>query len=232
MEARLRLGVLASGRGSNLQAILDVIERGELAAEVRVVVSDRPDAEALARARRHGVEAVVLDPGRFRTRLDDAAEETLVGILRQREVELVVLAGFMRVLHDTFLGAFAGAIINIHPSLLPAFPGLDAQGQALEYGVKVAGCTVHFVDPGGVDGGAIIKQRAVPVLPGDTRDILAERILVAEHQLLVDVIGDFAARRVRREGRRVWIAAEANHARGGTGTGRQRDALAGGSEWR
>lgn len=206
MSERLRLGVLASGRGSNLQAILDAIARGELAADLRVVVSDQPDAEALARARSRGVETVVLPPGRFRTRLEDAAEAELVRILRTRDVELVVLAGFMRVLHDTFLGAFADAIINIHPSLLPAFPGLDAQRQALDFGVKIAGCTVHFVDPGGVDQGAIIGQRAVPVFPEDTRDLLATRILAEEHRLLVEVIGHFAARRVRREGRRVWIA--------------------------
>lgn len=209
MGERLRLGVLASGRGSNLQAILDAIARGELAAELRVVVSDRPEAEALDRARRHGVETVVLAPGRFRTRLEDEVEAELVRILRARQVELVVLAGFMRVLHDTFLGAFAGGIINIHPSLLPAFPGLDAQRQALDYGVKVAGCSVHFVDPGGVDRGAIIGQRAVQVLPDDSRDTLADRILAAEHQLLVEVLGHFAARRVRREGRHVWIAAPA-----------------------
>jgi len=206
MSERLHLGVLVSGRGSNLQAILDAIARGELAADLRVVVSDQPDAEALTRARSRGVETVVLPPGRFRSRLDDSAEAELVRILQARDVELVVLAGFMRVLHDTFLGAFANAIINIHPSLLPAFPGLDAQRQALDYGVKIAGCTVHFVDPGGVDQGAIIGQRTVPVFPEDSRDLLAARILAEEHRLLVEVIGHFAARRIQRDGRRVWIA--------------------------
>ncbi len=224
MSARLRLGVLASGRGSNLEAILDAIASSELAAEVRVVISDRPDAPALGRARRHGVETAVIAPGRYRTRLEEAAEAEIVRILCNREVELVVLAGFMRVLHEVFLEAFAGRIINIHPSLLPAFPGLDAQRQALDYGVKIAGCSVHFVDPGGVDQGAIIGQRAVPVLAGDTRDTLADRILAEEHRLLVEVLRLFAAHRVRREGRRVWIEPEANGPRaagvsagGGTG---------------
>jgi phosphoribosylglycinamide formyltransferase-1 len=203
MSHSLRLGVLASGRGSNLQAILDAIAREELNAEVVVVVSDREDAQALERARTAGVPAQVIPPGRFRTRLEEPAEAEMVRVLRAHEVELVVLAGFMRILHQTFLDAFAGAIINIHPALLPAFPGLDAQHQALECGVKIAGCTVHFVDPGGVDMGAIIGQRAVPVLDTDTRDDLADRILIEEHKLLVEVLGHFAAGRVRRDGRRV-----------------------------
>lgn len=200
----LRLGVLVSGRGSNLQSILDAIAAGRLAAVAQVVVSDREDAGALERARRAGVPALAIDPGRYRTRLDDAAEAEIVRILRAHQVELVVLAGFMRVLHAAVLEAFSGAIINIHPSLLPAFPGIDAQRQALEYGVKVTGCTVHFVDDA-VDQGPIIGQRAVPVLPNDTRDQLAERILAEEHRLLVDVLGHLAAGGVEREGRRVWI---------------------------
>jgi phosphoribosylglycinamide formyltransferase-1 len=204
----LRLGVLASGRGSNLQAVLDAVGSEQLNAEVCVVISDREEAEALARARRHGVEAVVVPPGRFRTRLAETAEAEVVRVLRAHQVELVVLAGFMRVLHEPVLEAFAGAIINIHPSLLPAFPGLDAQRQALEYGAKITGCSVHFVDPGGVDMGAIIGQRAVPVLDGDTRDALADRILVEEHKLIVEVLNHFAARRVRRIGRRVRLETE------------------------
>jgi phosphoribosylglycinamide formyltransferase-1 len=205
MAAQLRLGVLVSGRGSNLEAILDAIAAGRLLAEVRVVVSDRADAQAVARARAAGVPVAILDPGAHRARLDARAETELVQVLRAHDVALVVLAGFMRILSERVLDSYAGAMINIHPSLLPAFPGLDAQRQALEYGVKVAGCTVHFVDPGAVDGGAIIAQRAVPVLPDDTRDQLADRILGAEHELLVEVLGWFAAGRVRRDGRRVWV---------------------------
>lgn len=204
MSHRLGLGVLVSGRGSNLASILDAIALGRLAAEVRVVVSDRAEAEALGRARLAGVPAVTVEPGRYRTRLEAAAEAELVRILRAHGVELVVLAGFMRVIHAPLLEAFPGAIINIHPALLPAFPGLDAQRQALDCGVKVTGCTVHFVEAA-VDAGPIIGQRAVPVLDGDTRDALADRILVEEHRLLVEVLGHLAAGRVRRAGRRAWI---------------------------
>ena len=201
----LRLGVLASGRGSNLQSILDAVASGRLAAQVRVVVSDQADAEALVRARRAGVPAVAVSTGGLRTRLEAATEAEVVRVLRAHEVELVVLAGFMRVLHAPLLEAFPDAIINIHPSLLPAFPGLDAQRQALEHGVKITGCTVHFVDAG-VDQGPIIGQRPVPIVDGDTRDSLADRILIEEHHLLVEVLDHFAAGRVRRAGRRVRIA--------------------------
>jgi phosphoribosylglycinamide formyltransferase-1 len=205
----LRLGVLASGRGSNLQSILDAVASGRLAAEVRVVVSDQAEAEALVRARRAGVPAVAVSSGKPRARLDAAAETEIVRVLRAHEVELVVLAGFMRVLHAPLLEAFPDAIINIHPSLLPAFPGLDAQRQALEHGVRVTGCTVHFVDAG-VDQGPIIGQRAVPVMDGDTRDSLADRILVEEHRLLVEVLDALAAGRVARAGRRVRIQPSAS----------------------
>jgi phosphoribosylglycinamide formyltransferase-1 len=208
MSHPLRIGVLASGRGSNLQSILDAVASGRLAAEVRVVVSDQANAAALGRARNAGVPAMVVSPGSYRTRLDQAAEAEIVRILRAHDVELVVLAGFLRVLHAPLLEAFPQAIINIHPSLLPAFPGLDAQRQALEHGVKVTGCTVHFVDAG-VDQGPIIGQRTVPVLDGDTRDSLADRILVEEHRLLVEVLDHFAAGRVERSGRQVKIAAGA-----------------------
>jgi len=201
----LRLGVLASGRGSNLQSILDAVASGRLAAQVRVVVSDQADAEALVRARRAGVPAVAVSTDGLRTRLEAATEAEVVRVLRAHEVELVVLAGFMRVLHAPLLEAFPDAIINIHPSLLPAFPGLDAQRQALEHGVKITGCTVHFVDAG-VDQGPIIGQRPVPIVDGDTRDSLADRILIEEHHLLVEVLDHFAAGRVRRAGRRVRIA--------------------------
>jgi phosphoribosylglycinamide formyltransferase-1 len=192
MSEPLRLGVLVSGRGSNLQAVLDAIAAGRLAARVAVVLSDKPEAPALERARHAGVPVHVLPTGGYRTRLSTAAEAECVRVLRAHRVELVFLAGFMRILKETVLGAFGGAIINVHPSLLPAFPGLDAQRQALDYGVKVTGCTVHFVDAG-VDSGPIIAQRAVPVLPDDTRDHLADRILAEEHALVVEVLGRFAS---------------------------------------
>jgi phosphoribosylglycinamide formyltransferase-1 len=207
MSEPLRLGVLVSGRGSNLQAVLDAVSAGRLDARVMVVVSDNPDAPALERARRAGVPVHVLPPGKYRTRLTNEAEADCVACLREHGVELVFLAGFMRVLHETILEAFAGRIINIHPSLLPAFPGLDAQGQALDHGVKVTGCTVHFVDAG-VDSGPIIGQRAVSVGEDDTRDTLAARILTQEHELIVEVLVHFAAGRVERlQGRRVRILA-------------------------
>jgi phosphoribosylglycinamide formyltransferase 1 len=206
MTHPLRLGILVSGRGSNLQAILAAIAAQRLRAEVRVVVSDRADAPALAHAQAARVPTAMLDAADG-PRLTAAAEAELVRILKSYDVELVVLAGFMRILRPAALAAFPDAIINIHPSLLPAFPGLDAQRQALEHGVKVTGCTVHFVDAGVVDGGAIIAQAPVPVAAGDTRDTLAERILAEEHRLLVEVLGWFAARSVRRAGRSVWTAA-------------------------
>ncbi len=160
MADPLRLGILVSGRGSNLQAILAAISAQRLRAEVRVVVSDRAGAPALAHAEAARVPVVVLDPGTAGPRLTVDAEAELVEVLQSRGVELVVLAGFMRILRPVTIAAFPDAIINIHPSLLPAFPGLDAQRQALEHGVKVTGCTVHFVEAGAVDGGAIIAQAA------------------------------------------------------------------------
>ena len=226
MAPRLRLGVLVSGRGSNLEAILDAIASGRLMAEVRVVVSDRADAPAVTRARTAHIPVVLLEPGPKPARLDAQAEQQLLAALRTHEVELVVLAGFMRILSTAVLEASAFAMINIHPSLLPAFPGLDAQRQALDYGVQVSGCTVHFVDPGAVDGGAIIAQRAVPVHPGDTRDQLAERILGEEHRLLVEVLSWFAERRVERQGRQVVIRERTRG--GGSGNGMQAAGMAAG----
>ncbi len=198
----LRVGVLASGRGSNLQAILDAAARGELPAQVVVVVSDRGDALALERARAAGVPAVFVDPARYPSRADFEAE--IARLLEAHGVELVVLAGYMRVLGPAFVAAFRNRIMNIHPSLLPAFPGLHAQRQALEHGVKVAGCTVHFVDEG-VDTGPIILQAAVPVLEDDTEESLAARILEQEHRLYPEAIRLYAAGRLRVEGRRVRI---------------------------
>lgn len=182
---RIRLAVLVSGRGSNLQAIMDAIGAGRLDASVEVVISDMPDAPALERARARGIPAVAVrrrdysSRAEFETALADAAERA--------RPDLIVLAGFMRLLGPAFLDRFPGRVINIHPSLLPAFPGLEAQRQALEYGVKFTGCTVHYVDYG-MDSGTIIDQRVVAVMPGDDVDSLSARILEQEHGLLVEVI--------------------------------------------
>lgn len=181
----LKLGVLVSGSGSNLQAILDAISAGTLRAECRIVVSNRPNAYALKRAEAAGVKSVALDHKTFESR--EAFDEALVFHLKDAGVEWVALAGFMRVLTPVFLDAFSGRVVNIHPSLLPAFPGVDAQTQAFEYGVKVAGCTVHFVDSG-VDTGPIILQSAVPVLTDDTAETLKARILEQEHKIFVEAL--------------------------------------------
>jgi len=181
----LSLGVLVSGTGTNLQAILTAVAEGRLDANVRVVISNKPDAPALHRATAHGVPAVAMSHKAYPTR--DAFDAALVTALREHGVEWVVLAGFMRLLTHTMLDGFKNRIINIHPSLLPAFPGVDAQQQAFDYGVKVAGCTVHLVDEG-TDTGPILMQRAVPVLDTDDVTALRARILTAEHALLVETL--------------------------------------------
>ncbi len=198
----LALGVLASGRGSNLQAILDAIEAGRCPARVAVVVSDRAGARALDRARAAGVKAVHLDPHVYPARA--AFDRTVLAVLAEHAVELVCLAGYMRLLSPAFVAACRGRILNVHPALLPAFPGLHAQRQALEYGVKVAGATVHLVDEG-VDTGAIVLQAAVPVLEGDTEETLAARILAEEHRLYPEAIRLYAEGRLEIVGRRVRI---------------------------
>ncbi|MEI9938002.1 MAG: phosphoribosylglycinamide formyltransferase [Pseudomonadota bacterium] len=189
----LNLGVLVSGVGSNLQAILDAISAGTLNARVKLVIANRPGAQALDRARAAGVRALTIPHQDFASR--EAFDRALVSALRAAEVNWIVLAGFMRVLTSEFLSAYEGRIINIHPSLLPAFPGVDATKQALDYGVKLTGCTVHFVDRG-VDSGKIIAQRAVPVESGDDVSSLAARVHAAEHELFVDVLREIAAGRV------------------------------------
>ena len=189
----LNLGVLVSGVGSNLQAILDAISAGRLNARVKVVIANRQGAQALERARAAGVSALTIPHKDFASR--EAFDRALVSALSEADVNWVVLAGFMRVLSPEFLRAYPGRIINIHPSLLPAFPGVDATKQALDYGVKLTGCTVHFVDQG-VDSGKIIAQRAVPVKAGDDSSSLAARIHEAEHELFVDVLCEIAAGRV------------------------------------
>jgi phosphoribosylglycinamide formyltransferase-1 len=196
------IGVLASGRGSNCEALLEAARTGHLRGRVVVVLSDRPDAPVLEKARRFGVLARHLDPGRPGARLTPEAEAGYVGALREAGVEWVALAGFMRILGKTLLGAFPDRIVNIHPSLLPAFPGLEAQKQALDYGAQVAGCTVHFVNEG-VDTGPIVMQTAVPIERGDTVDSLSLRILNQEHALYVRALNLLLSGRWRREGRRV-----------------------------
>ena len=200
----LRIGVLASGRGSNLQAIIDAIEAGQLDCRL-VVVSDRADARALERARKHGAEAVFLDPKAYPSR--EAFDQAVLGVLAEHRVELVCLAGYMRVLSPTFVRALPGQIMNIHPALLPSFPGLHAQRQALRHGVKISGATVHFVDEG-VDTGPIICQAAVPVREDDTEETLAARILEQEHQLYPRAIRLFAEGRLSLLGRRVLVREE------------------------
>jgi phosphoribosylglycinamide formyltransferase-1 len=186
----LRLGVLGSGKGSNCRAILESIRSGALPAQARVVISDVLDAPILDIAREFSVPNAYLPPGQFRTRLEPTVEVELVQMLRDAGVELVVLAGFMRVLKQPMLQAFPRCIINIHPSLLPKFPGLEAWKQALAAGEKVTGCTVHFVDDK-VDHGEIIAHREVPILPGDTPETLHARIQTAEHELYPAAIGQF-----------------------------------------
>jgi len=190
-----------SGRGSNLQAIIDNIEKGALSAEIAVVISDQEDAYALERARKHKIPAVHIDAKRYGTR--DTYDAALVGELKKRTVDLVCLAGFMRIVTPVLIKAFPNRILNIHPSLLPAFPGLHVQKKALNHGVKFSGCTVHFVDEG-VDTGPIIIQAVVPVLDNDTENSLSERILKQEHRIYSRAIQLFAEGRLTIEGRHVF----------------------------
>ena len=189
--AALGLGILGSGKGSNCRAILERIRDGRLNAEARIVISDVRDAGILEIARDFGVPHAFVPPGRFRTKLEPEAEEALVGKLRESQIELVVLAGFMRVLKGPLLDAFPRRIINIHPSLLPKFPGLEAWKQALASGENLTGCTVHFVDAG-VDRGEVIRQAQVRILPNDTAESLHARIQVAERELYPQVIASFS----------------------------------------
>jgi phosphoribosylglycinamide formyltransferase 1 len=186
----LALGILGSGKGTNCRAILERIRSGLLSAEARVVISDVLDAPILDIAREFSIPNTYLPPGRFRTRLEPEAEIELVGILRNAGVELVILAGFMRVLKSPMLEAFPRRILNIHPALLPKFPGLEAWSQALAAGEKVTGCTVHYVDEE-IDHGDIIAQREVPILPNDTPETLHARIQIVEHELYPAAIAEF-----------------------------------------
>jgi phosphoribosylglycinamide formyltransferase-1 len=199
-----KLGILLSGRGSNFEAIAQHIDSGELEAEIAVVLSNIREAPGLERARQRGLETFFL-PSRGLNR--EGYDEQIVAALKARQVQLVCLAGFMRLLSARFIEAFPHRILNIHPSLLPAFPGLNAQGQALRYGVRYSGCTVHFVDEG-LDSGPIILQSVVPVLPNDTEHTLADRILAEEHQIYSKAIQIVLQNRIRIEGRRVIIVPE------------------------
>jgi phosphoribosylglycinamide formyltransferase-1 len=200
-----RLGVLISGRGSNLQALIDAIADGRLHASIAVVISNRADAQGLARARAAGIEAIVLSHRAFPTR--DDYDQALTRELQARDVGLVCLAGFMRLIGGRLIDAFPNRILNIHPSLLPSFPGLDAQKQAIEHGVKVSGVTVHLVTAE-LDGGPIVVQRAVPVMPGDTPDTLAARILEQEHRAYPEAVQMILDGGWRVEGRRFVAAAK------------------------
>ena len=201
-QRSFRIGVLGSGKGSNFVAIAEACRRGSIPAEVALVLSDVAEAGILERARERQVPARHIAPGKFRTKLDEEAERAYVAALQEAKVDLIALAGFMRLLKGDFLRAFEGRIVNIHPALLPAFPGLEAWKQALEHGVKVTGCTVHFVDAG-VDSGPIIAQTTVAVRDEDTPETLHQRLQTAEHELYPEVIGAFVRGEISIQGRRV-----------------------------
>ena len=202
MPEPLRVGVLASGRGSNFRALAEAAAAGRIPASVVVLVSDRAGAPALGVAREHRIEAVVVDPKQHPSR--EAHEKAVIGVLEERRVGLVCLAGYMRLLSAGFVAHFAGRLLNVHPSLLPAFPGLHPHRQALAHGVRVSGATVHFVDEG-VDTGPVVLQTAVPVEPDDTEESLAARILVEEHRIYPEAVRLFAEGRLEIHGRRVTI---------------------------
>ncbi|MCL1922082.1 MAG: phosphoribosylglycinamide formyltransferase [Kiritimatiellaeota bacterium] len=204
-SATLRIGVLGSGSGSNMQSVLDAVLAGTLDAKICVVLSDVADAKILDRARDHGIPAQWLDCAPYKTKLDGEAERACVRVLNSHGVDTVVLAGFMRIVKPGLLAAFPNRVLNIHPALLPAFPGIAAWKQALDYGAKAAGCTVHFVDEG-TDTGPIIIQKAVPVLEGDTPETLHARIQVQEHLAYPEALRLLSEGRLRVDGRRVIIA--------------------------
>lgn len=198
----LRVGVLASGRGSNFQAIIDAIEKEVLKASIEILITDQSSAFAIERAKKHNIKHLCINPKDFAAK--DAFFEKIAAELKARDVELVILAGFMRIVRKPLVDAFPNRIMNIHPALLPSFPGLHGQKQALDYGVKISGCTVHFVDEG-MDTGPVIIQAAVPVLPDDTEDALSERILSFEHKIYPEAIRLFSEGRLEVKGRKVRI---------------------------
>jgi len=202
MRNPFHLGVLGSGKGSNFVAIADAVTSGRIPAEIALVLSDVEGAGILRHARDRKLPAQFIPPGKFRTKLDEEAERAFVCALQEAKADLIVLAGFMRVLKGEFLRAFEGRIVNIHPSLLPSFPGLEAWKQAFDHGVKATGCTVHFVDAG-VDSGPIIGQQTVPVLDHDTPETLHQRIHAAEHELYPKCVAAIARGEISVAGRRV-----------------------------
>jgi len=205
----LTIGVLASGRGSNFQSIIDNIKSGYLKAKIAVLITDNGKAYAIERARNNNIETLVLIPKNFPDR--DSYYRHIADELKKKSVDLVILAGFMRVIGQPLIERFKNRIMNIHPALLPSFPGLHGQKQALEYGVKIAGCTVHFVDEG-VDTGPIIIQSAVPAYEDDTEDTLSERILKEEHRIFPLAVKLFAEKRIKVKGRKVFIESQKEEA--------------------
>lgn len=204
----IRLGVLASGRGSNFQSIIDAVDRKEINADFALLITDNPSAFAIERAKKNGIEHLVIRPGEFASGDDFYAK--IAEELQRRQVDLVVLAGFMRIVKKPLIDVYPNRIMNIHPAILPSFPGLNGQGQALEYGVRISGCTVHFVDEG-MDTGPIIIQAAVPVHQDDTEEVLSERILKLEHKIYPEAIKLFAEGRVEVRGRTVRIKGRPEH---------------------
>jgi phosphoribosylglycinamide formyltransferase 1 len=202
MKRKVKLGVLVSGSGSNLQSVIDHIEKGLLDAEIRMIISNNPEAYALVRARKHGIPYTVLEHRDFDTR--ETFDRKMIEVLNQSGVELVIMAGFMRVLSPLFLAAFPMRIMNIHPAILPSFPGMHAQKKAFDYGVKFSGCTVHFADEG-VDTGPIIIQAIVPVYDQDTDETLAQRILKEEHRIYPKAIQLYAEGKLEVIGRKVRV---------------------------
>ncbi|MBI1818990.1 MAG: phosphoribosylglycinamide formyltransferase [Nitrospirae bacterium] len=202
MPDLLRIGALVSGNGTNLQAIIDAIEKKELEAEITVVISNKKTAGALERTKKHGLNGIYLDPGNYENNRE--YEKEIVRLFGKNRVQWVVLAGYLKIITDELLSAYPDRILNIHPSLLPAFTGLHAQEQALKYGVKITGCTVHLVEAG-LDSGPVIIQAAVPVLENDTVETLTERISKKEHQIYPQVLKWISTRRLKIDGRRVSI---------------------------
>lgn len=209
VTTKTRVAVLGSGRGTNLDALATSFARADSPVEIALVLSDVEDAGILTLAKKHALRHAFIAPGKFRTKLDEEAEAKFIQALQETQVSLVALAGFMRILKGEFLRAFSGRVVNIHPSLLPSFPGLEAWKQALDHGVKVTGCTAHFVDQG-IDSGAIIAQQTVPVLEDDTAESLHARIQQAEWELYPPTVEKVALGRVRVAGRRCVTIASRN----------------------
>jgi phosphoribosylglycinamide formyltransferase-1 len=200
----LKLAIFGSGSGTNCQAIIDAVEAGTLDAQIKCVLADNEDAYILERARKHNIPAIYFDCAPFKTKLDGEAEQNVLKMLEEHDVNFIALAGFMRIVKSGLLNAYAGRMINIHPSLLPSFPGLDGGKQAFDYGVKFTGCTVHFVDAG-VDTGAIINQRIVPIENNDTLDSMMEKLHAQEHVAYPEALQWIAEGRIQLNGRRITL---------------------------